>query len=131
MWQATKATGMIKSASMKAYEAPGCAFQVLQTGTPSQPSNAIRERGQDWHKAILEPFTGPPLYRGWEDEKECKANGIRKDEQIDNLGWLEWVIWRKVNGHKEYTTSKWAVSWAHNCCLPVEHIISNRTCTHA
>jgi hypothetical protein len=46
MWQATKATGMIKSASMKAYEAPGCAFQVLQTGTPNQPSNAIRERGR-------------------------------------------------------------------------------------
>ena len=88
MWQATKAMGMIKSASMKAYEAPGCAFQVLQTGTPNQPSNANRERGQDRHKAILEPFIGPPLYRGWEDEKECKANGIRKMSKLITLGGL-------------------------------------------
>lgn len=44
------------------------------------------------------------------------------------LRWLEWIIRWEMNGYKKYTPSKWAVWWAHNCCLPMEHVISNRAC---
>uniref|UniRef100_A0A2P2LWB3 Uncharacterized protein MANES_05G205200 n=1 Tax=Rhizophora mucronata TaxID=61149 RepID=A0A2P2LWB3_RHIMU len=44
-----------------------------------------------------------------------------------NLRWFKRVIGREVKRYKENTTSKWAVSRAHNRCLPVKHVISNRT----
>ncbi len=46
-----------------------------------------------------------------------------------NLGWLEWVIGWEVDGHQKHTSCKWALTWTHNSCLPVEHVITNRAST--
>lgn len=46
-----------------------------------------------------------------------------------NLGWLEWVIRWEVDGHQKHTSSERAVTWTHNSCLPVEHVITNRAST--
>ena len=41
---------------------------------------------------------------------------------------LEWIVRRKVNIEKEYSSGVWGVIWSHNCRLPVKHIITNRAC---
>ena len=39
-----------------------------------------------------------------------------------------WVVCRKMNCQKEYTTLIWAVIRSHNCGLQMKHVISNWTC---
>lgn len=45
-----------------------------------------------------------------------------------NLRWFEGVICWEMNCQEKYSTLIGTVIWPHYCSLPMEHIISNRTC---
>lgn len=45
------------------------------------------------------------------------------------LGRFEWIIWWEVDSNKKHPPSKWAVWRTHNCCLPMEHVLTNRAYT--
>lgn len=59
-------------------------------------------------------------------------NKMSKNREIALLGcylwWLEWIIWREVNGQNEHTPCIWAIIWTNYCCLPVEHVIRYWAC---
>lgn len=44
-----------------------------------------------------------------------------------NLGRLEGVVGGESDGKEEDTTGVRRVSWAHDCCLPLEHVVAGRT----
>jgi len=44
-----------------------------------------------------------------------------------HFGWLEGVICREVNVKKEYSARIGGIVRSHDCSLPVEHIVSDRT----
>mmetsp|Transcript_544 Transcript_544/g.649 ORF Transcript_544/g.649 Transcript_544/m.649 type:complete len:205 (+) Transcript_544:223-837(+) len=44
------------------------------------------------------------------------------------LGGFEGVVCGEVDIEEEYTPGVWGVVRSHDCCLPVEHIISDGTC---
>lgn len=44
-----------------------------------------------------------------------------------NLGGLEGVVGREGDGEEEDTTGIRRVTGAHDCCLPLEHVVTGRT----
>lgn len=46
-----------------------------------------------------------------------------------DLGRLEWVVCREVDVKEEDTSGKGRISWSHDCCLPLEHVVASRTGT--
>jgi hypothetical protein len=52
---------------------------------------------------------------------------IRNNTINEYLGWLEWIIRRKMNGNKKNTPSIRAIRGTHYSCLPMKHIFCYRT----
>ena len=67
--------------------------------------------------------------------ENVKANAaVAIDIRVKNLGaerdlrWFERIIRWEMNVHQEYPTSKWTVRGPHDSGLPMEHVLTHRTC---
>jgi hypothetical protein len=90
----------------------------------------IGQQGANGKQDLTNSQSGAPLV--FQDIQADTAIGIdiamiNASGEVD-LWWLERIVSREVNVQKEDTASIRRVVWTHDRSLPVEHVITNRTC---
>lgn len=89
----------------------------------------VSEHGADREQDLGDGKRGTPLIpENVETDAAVAVNvGVVDLGGERDLGWLEGVVGREGDGKEEDTTGVRRVTGAHDCCLPLEHVVAGRT----